>query len=84
MPYKLSSRGFKAITLDQAHGTTPFATLNLTDLQKKALDYLYGHKDENRYIDAHEVATYYGYKNGTWFRGVLASLHKRGLLTKKE
>ena len=83
MPYKLSLatlNGFKA-KADYNKKTLPW---DLTDLQKKALEYLYEHKDENRYIDAHEVATFYGYKNGMWFRGVLASLHKKGLLEKKE
>lgn len=81
MPYKLSTLGYSYCFTRKGRSTTTI--VNLTKLQMQALAYLYEHKDENRYIDAHEVATFYGYKNGMWFRGVLASLHKRGLLDKK-
>ena len=88
MPYKLSLKGFNLV-----HPNTEAQQRELqglTDLQIKALDYLNAWKgihdtnDADTYVDAAEVATYYGYPNGQYFRGVLASLHKKGLIDKKE
>jgi hypothetical protein len=79
MPYKLSTAGDRAIKLVH-EGTLD----NMTDLQQKALQYLYEHRTENRFIDAAEIAHYYSYPNGQYFRGVLASLHSYKLLDKKE
>ncbi len=86
MPYRLSDKGFKLI---HAQTATQQAELQgLTDLQRKALDYMNAWQDAKSnnegpvYVGAAEVAKYYGYPNGQWFRGVLASLHKRGLLIK--
>ncbi len=88
MPYKLSDKGFKLI-----HANTQAQQIELqglTDLQHKALDYLnswFGTQDGNDqpvYVDAADVAKFWGLSNGQYFRGVLASLHKKGLLDKKE
>jgi DNA-binding IscR family transcriptional regulator len=81
MPYKLSLYGEEQLAQDAFETKSIIPTL--TDLQKKAMEYLSDHKNEKRYIDANEVATYYGYPNGQYFRGVLASLHKKGLIDKK-
>jgi hypothetical protein len=72
MPYKLANK------------TRLPPLTDLTDLQKKALEYLWEHRSEDRWIDAREVALAYGYANGWWFRGVLASLEKRSLIVKRE
>lgn len=82
MSYKLSQRGWR----DWSNWTLgrDSKLYCLTDLQKKALTYLYDNKDEKRYIDAHEIALFYGYPSGLYFRGVLASLYKKGLIDKEE
>jgi hypothetical protein len=88
MPYRLSDKGFKLIHTQTKAEQAELQSL--TDLQTKALDYLNAWQDAGDgkgqpvYIDAAEVAKYYGYPNGQWFRGVLASLHKKGLVDKKE
>jgi hypothetical protein len=56
--------------------------LNLTTLQRQAINYATSHS--SKWVGAREIALHHGYPNGQYFRGVLASLHKRGLLTKKE
>ncbi len=89
MPYKLSRNGIRELdkfNRPKAYiiGNTAEGSMiyGLTDLQKKALRYLEDHLHEDRFIDAREVAMFYGYPNGQYFRGVLASLHKKGLITK--
>ena len=88
MPYKLSDKGYKALKDDQAHGTTPFATMNLTQLQKKAFDYLYGvnegmiGKDSKAYIESSEIARFYGLAPQA-MRGPLHGLYLRGLVEKE-
>lgn len=67
MPYKINTKGREA---DKS---------KLTDMQVQALDYLSKHEG---WIGANEVAVHYGFANGWWFRGVLSSLHKKGLITK--
>ena len=72
MPYKISASGrgmFK-----------PFASWDLTKLQQKALEYAWNNDPD--WFGAVDVAKEYGYPNGQYFRGVLASLHKKGLLIK--
>ncbi len=82
MPYMLSQHGREELS-KSAKGLSSLSS-TWTELQKKAMNYLSMHQDENRYIGAAEVAQFYGYPNGQYFRGVLASLHHYGLLTKKE
>jgi len=78
MPYKINARGSMLFLPSE----TPSRKRELTEMQNQALEYLYNHRNEDRYIHAHEVATYFGYPNGQWMRGPLASLHKRGFITK--
>ncbi len=80
MPYRINIRGTRKLRGGDIK--------DLTDLQQKALLYLDAWKDTKNaegdvYIGAAEVAKSYGYPNGQWFRGVLSSLHKRGLIDKK-
>jgi hypothetical protein len=88
MPYKLSTKGFDLIHANTAAGQRELQ--GLTDMQRQALDYLnawVGATSNNEgpvYVDSAEVAKYYGYPNGQYFRGVLASLHNKGLVDKKE
>lgn len=91
MPYKLSAKAQRLLgplagdTISVSQILTKIQPLtHLTDLQKKALQYLYKCKDEDRFIHAAEIAKHYGYPNGQYFRGVLTSLEKKGLLVKGE
>jgi hypothetical protein len=84
VPYQLSKQG-KALL--EGHSVVSLAAIqemrsSYTDLQRKALTYFEGHP--NTWIGAAEVAQAYGYPNGWTFRGVLASLHAKGILDKKE
>lgn len=78
MPYKISYKGHGKIAVADEE------VLGLTEMQAQALEYLEDHRSDDRYIDAHEIATYYGYPSGNYFRGVLYSLWKRGLIEKEE
>lgn len=74
MPYKISAEGLRVVASEEGLD-------ELTELQVKALKYLKT-TSKDRFVDAREVAVYYGYPNGQYFRGVLASLHQKGLLIK--
>ncbi len=80
MPYKLSAEGKREIERIKEQ---PKLKDNYTELQIKALGYFAElEPEEVHWVHAAEVAEAYGYPNGQWFRGVLASLHKKGLLIK--
>lgn len=67
MPYRINQKG---IDYEEAG--------DLTDLQQKALRYLRSRPKE--FIYSAEVAEHYHYPNGQYFRGVLYSLVRLGLV----
>lgn len=82
MPYKISAEGLDYATSLLALDPTD----ELTIMQQEAMQYaLYLHNHHpDQFVHAAEVAKYWDYPNGQFFRGVLASLHKKGLLNKFE
>ena len=88
MPYKLSQLGdaqFNQFTWEVHRNIilpdSRYSFVhNLTDLQKKALEYLYEHKNED-FIETSEIAKFYGLAPQA-MRGVLYSLYKKGLVEK--
>lgn len=84
MPYKINTRGY-VLAVPSKRSEFPErerAWKDLTTLQQDALLFLALPENQEEYSSAGEVAAYWNYPNGQYFRGPLASLHKRGLIDK--
>jgi len=79
MPYMLSTKGKKLFEVPRRELTKTYNDL-FTEMQRHALNFFHDRADS--WYGAADVAKEYGFPNGQYFRGVLASLHKRGYLTK--
>ena len=69
MPYKVTSEGLAKLSY----------SADLTEKQVQALALL--SKAPDNYFDSAEVANYYGYSNGSYFRGVMYSLLLKGFVS---
>jgi hypothetical protein len=90
MPYKLSNKGRKLFgtpIIESQSVDTVIGWHDLTAMQRLAMQFAHQYNEppfESKVFSAAEVASYYDYPTGQYFRGVLASLYEKGLLNKED